>query len=174
MKSPLSKAQLISQIIRVNHAGEYAAMRIYNSQAFVFKKDREFNKMINHMKEQEQYHLDYFTNALDKHNVQPTKFLPVWKLASSILGYSTALMGKKAAMACTVAVEDVISQHYQQQIEQLEEGEMKEVIKKFRQEEIEHHNIGIENHAEEAKGYRLLSKLIKCGCKMAISISKKI
>lgn len=174
VKSPLGKNELIKQVIRVNHAGEYAAMKIYNSQAKVFRKDSSFQALINHMKDQEQEHLDYFSNALARYQVNPTKLLPVWNVAATVLGYGTALMGKKAAMACTVAVEDVISSHYQEQIEQLDDGEMKDHITRFRQEEIEHHDIGIENNAQEAFGEKILSKVIKFGCKIAISLSKQV
>ncbi|MBQ4875263.1 MAG: demethoxyubiquinone hydroxylase family protein [Rickettsiaceae bacterium H1] len=174
MKSPLAKSELIKQMIRVNHAGEYAAMKIYKSQAQVFKKDKDFKKLIDHMKEQERHHLEYFTEALDEHKVKPTKFLPVWNVFAKALGYGTAFMGKKAAMASTVAVEEVISDHYQEQIEQLDEGELKETIKRFRQEEMEHHDIGIENKAEETKGYEILSGVIKFGCKFAIALSKRV
>ena len=174
MSSPLSHKQLIKQVIRVNHAGEYAAKRIYDSQAFVFKRDKQFYDMLCHMKEQEQHHLDYFTDSLNKYQVKQTKFLPLWSCAATALGFGTAIMGKKAAMACTVAVEDVISDHYQEQIDQMQDSAMKETIKKFRQEEIEHHDTGIEHHAEEAFGYKALSGAIKFGCKIAIFLSKKI
>ncbi len=174
MSSPLYKKQLIQQVIRVNHAGEYAARRIYDTQALVFKGDKRFYDMLCHMKEQEQHHLDYFTEALSKYQVEETKFLPIWSFAAAALGFGTAIMGKKAAMACTVAVEDVISDHYQEQIEQLEDSPMKEAIKKFRQEEIEHHDTGIENQAEQAFGYKALSGAIKLGCKIAIFLSKKM
>ncbi len=173
MKSPLSKFDLIKKIIRVNHAGEYAAVRIYKSQARVFK-EKEFKKMLEHMKEQESHHLEYFAEALKQNEIRPTKLLPLWKILSHILGYGTALLGKKAAMVCTVAVEEIISDHYQEQISQLDDGELKDKIRQFRQEEIEHHDIGIENKAEEAFGYNVLSKVIKCGCRIAIALSKKV
>ena len=174
MKSPLTKSQLIEQMIRVNHAGEYAAVKIYTSQAKVFKKDLKFKNMINHMKEQERHHLEYFTNALKTYKVKKTKLFPLWMASASLLGYTTAIMGKQAAMACTVAVEDVISSHYQEQINQLEDSELKDKIKQFRQEEIEHHDIAIENKAEKTKGYRLLSGVIKFGCKVAIALSRRV
>ncbi len=174
MKSPLNKSQLLSQTIRVNHAGEHAALKIYAAQAKFFKNDPEFRSMLNHMKEQERHHLEYFTQALDTHKVKKTKLLPLWSTLSSLLGYSTAALGKKTAMACTVAVEEVISKHYQEQVEQLEESELKDKIKQFRAEELEHHDIGIENHAKKAKCYKTVSHIIKFGCKVAIALSKRI
>lgn len=174
MKTPLTEAQFIERIIRVNHAGEYAAIRIYKFQAMMFWRDKEFRSMINHMEQQEHQHLEYFSKSLDQYKVKRTKLLPLWKVSSSILGCGTALMGKKAAMACTVAVENVISGHYQEQISQLDDCELRDKIKQFRQEELEHHDIGIDNQAQEMPGYKILSTIVKLGCKVAIALSRRV
>ena len=111
-----------------------------------------------------------------KHRVRPTALLPIWNVAGFILGASTAIMGEKAAMACTVAVEKVIGEHYQKQAEMLEEDhkKLKSTIKKFEKDELEHHDIGIAHNAEKTIGYSILSKAISLGCKTAIAVSKKI
>jgi len=169
------------QAIRVNHAGEYGAGQIYKGQLAVFrlKKDQKNIDLIQHMKEQEDVHFDYFDKKIANSNIRPTIMQPVWKVAGFALGAATALMGPKAAMACTVAVEEVIDEHYQNQLQNLpEENEddmdLKQNIEKFRQEELEHREIGLENDAEELKIYKPLSFLIKNASKLAIAVSTRV
>ena len=166
----------LEQIIRVDHAGEYGATRIYDGQIAVFGKDSKIGKTIQHMADQEQEHIDKFNELILEHRVRPTALLPVWNIAGFALGASTALLGEKAAMACTVAVEKVIGEHYQEQLDLLEDDhkDLKKTISKFRDDELEHHDIGIEHDAESAPGYKIMSKVIELGCKTAIAISKKV
>ena len=168
--------QILEEIIRVDHAGEYGATKIYDGQIAIFGKDSKIGKTIQHMADQEQEHIDKFNDLIIEHKVRPTALLPVWNIAGFALGASTALIGEKAAMACTVAVEKVIGEHYQEQLELLEDDhkELKKTISKFRDDELEHHDIGIEHDAESAPGYKIMSKVIELGCKTAIAISKKI
>ncbi len=166
----------LEEIIRVDHAGEYGATRIYDGQIAVFGKDSKIGKTIQHMADQEQEHIDKFNELILEYRIRPTALLPVWNIAGFALGASTALLGEKAAMACTVAVEKVIGEHYQEQLELLKDDqkELKKTISKFRDDELEHHDIGIEHDAESAPGYRIMSKVIELGCKTAIAVSKKI
>ena len=168
--------ETLEEIIRVDHAGEYGATRIYDGQIAVFGKNSKIGKTIQHMADQEQEHIDKFNELILEHQVRPTALLPIWNIAGFALGASTALLGEKAAMACTVAVEKVIGEHYQEQLELLKDDhkELKKTISKFRDDELEHHDIGIEHDAESAPGYKIMSKVIELGCKTAISISKKI
>ena len=167
---------ILDQIIRVDHAGEYGATRIYDGQIAVFGKDSKIGKTIQHMADQEQEHIDKFNELLVEKRVRPTALLPLWNIAGFALGAGTALMGEKSAMACTVAVEKVIGEHYREQQDLLEddEKELKKTIAKFEKDELEHHDIGIEHDAESAIGYRIMSKVIEIGCKTAIAVSKKI
>ena len=167
---------ILEEIIRVDHAGEYGATRIYDGQIAVFGKNSKIGKTIQHMADQEQEHIQKFENLIVKNRVRPTVLLPIWNLAGYALGVSTAMMGKKAAMACTVAVETVIGNHYGEQLSLLEDDqkELKKTIKKFQADELEHHDIGIAHEAEKTPGYKILSKVIELGCKTAIKISKKI
>jgi len=166
----------LEEIIRVDHAGEYGATRIYDGQIAIFGKNSKIGKTIKHMADQEQEHIDKFNELILEHRVRPTVLLPIWNLAGFALGASTALMGEKAAMACTVAVEKVIGEHYQEQLELLEDDHknLKKIISKFRDDELEHHDIGIDHDAENAPGYKIMSKVIELGCKTAIAISKKV
>ncbi len=171
-----TQRQVLEEIIRVDHAGEYGATRIYDGQIAVFGKNSKIGKTIHHMAEQEQEHIDKFNELILEHRVRPTALLPVWNIAGYALGASTALLGEKAAMACTVAVEKVIGDHYQEQLELLEDDhkDLKKTISKFRDDELEHHDIGIEHDAESTPGYKIMSKIIELGCKTAIAISKKV
>ena len=177
-RTPKNKTnrEILEQIIRVDHAGEYGATRIYDGQIAVFGKDSKIGKTIQHMADQEQEHIDKFNELILEHRVRPTALLPVWNIAGFALGASTAFLGEKAAMACTVAVEKVIGEHYQEQLDLLEDDQkdLKKTISKFRDDELEHHDIGIEHDAESAPGYKVMSKVIEFGCKTAIAISKKI
>ena len=172
----ITNRETLEQIIRVDHAGEYGATRIYDGQIAVFGKDSKIGKTIQHMADQEQEHIDKFNELILEHRVRPTALLPVWNIAGFALGASTALLGEKAAMACTVAVEKVIGEHYQEQLDLLEDDhkDLKKIISKFRDDELEHHDIGIEHDAESAPGYKIMSKVIELGCKTAIAISKKV
>jgi len=177
-RTPKNKTnrEILEQIIRVDHAGEYGATRIYDGQIAVFGKNSKIGKTIQHMADQEQEHIDKFNELILEHRVRPTALLPVWNIAGFALGASTAFLGEKAAMACTVAVEKVIGEHYQEQLDLLEDDQkdLKKTISKFRDDELEHHDIGIEHDAESAPGYKIMSKVIELGCKTAIAISKKI
>ena len=167
---------ILEEIIRVDHAGEYGATRIYDGQIAVFGKNSKIGKTIQHMADQEQEHIQKFEELIVKNRVRPTALIPVWNVAGYALGVSTALLGEKAAMACTVAVETVIGNHYGEQLSLLEDDqkELKKTIKKFKADELEHHDIGIAHDAEKTPGYTVLSKVIELGCKTAIEISKKI
>jgi len=167
---------ILNEIIRVDHAGEYGATRIYDGQIAVFGKDSKIGKTIQHMADQEQEHIEKFNELLIEKRVRPTALLPLWNIAGFALGAGTALMGEKAAMACTVAVEKVIGEHYREQQNLLEddEKELKKTIAKFEKDELEHHDIGLEHDAENAPGYKVMTKVIEIGCKAAIAISKKI
>ena len=174
--SKTTHREVLEEIIRVDHAGEYGATKIYDGQIAIFGKNSKLGKTIQHMADQEQAHIDKFNELILEHRVRPTALLPLWNVAGYALGASTALMGEKAAMACTVAVEKVIGEHYQEQLDLLgdDHKDLKKTISKFRDDELEHHDIGIEHDAESAPGYKIMSKVIELGCKTAIAISKKI
>ena len=174
--SKTTHREVLEEIIRVDHAGEYGATKIYDGQIAIFGKNSKLGKTIQHMADQEQEHIDKFNELILEHRVRPTALLPLWNVAGYALGASTALMGEKAAMACTVAVEKVIGEHYQEQLELLgdDHKDLKKTISKFRDDELEHHDIGIEHDAENAPGYKIMSMVIELGCKTAIAISKKI
>ena len=150
--------KLIDEIIRVDHAGEYGATKIYAGQLIVFGKNSKIGKTIKHMANQEQKHIDTFNKLIIEKRVRPTALMPLWNLTGYLLGITTALMGKKAAMACTVAVEDVIGKHYEKQAKQLgnKDPKLKKIILEFRDDELEHHDIGIEHEAEKTPGYNIL------------------
>jgi len=175
-KKKQTNKNILDEIIRVDHAGEYGATRIYAGQIAVFGKNSKIGKTIQHMADQEQEHIDKFNELIIKHRVRPTAFLPVWNVAGFTLGAVTARMGEKAAMACTVAVEKVIGEHYRDQQKLLEEDhkDLKKTLAKFEEDELEHHDIGIAHDAEKTPGYSILSKFIEIGCKTAIAVSKKI
>ena len=128
------------------------------------------------MADQEQEHIETFEKLIVNNRIRPTVLLPIWNIAGFVLGVSTALMGEKAAMACTVAVETVIGNHYGKQIEELgnDQAKLIKTIKKFQKDELEHHDIGLKHNAEDTPAYDLLTKVIATGCKAAIKISKKI
>jgi ubiquinone biosynthesis monooxygenase Coq7 len=167
--------QIIERIIRVDHAGEYGAKRIYQGQLAVLRGTK-WAPTIRHMQAQEQEHLDTFARLIAERRVRPTALLPFWHVAGFALGAATALLGHRAAMACTVAVEEAIDTHYRAQSAVLGEDEMtlRGQVEKFRAEELEHRDIGLANGAEQAPGYRLLRAAIKAGCKVAITVSERI
>ncbi|MEO1193531.1 MAG: demethoxyubiquinone hydroxylase family protein [Pseudomonadota bacterium] len=169
-----SPKQQLERLVRVDHAGEYGARRIYEGQLAVLGRSPAAAK-IRHMHEQERRHLEHFEGEIRKRGVRPTALFPVWHLAGFALGAATAMMGEKAAMACTVAVEEVIDEHYAQQAEQLgdSEPELKAKIEEFRAEELEHRDTALEEGAEQAAGYPLLSGVIKTGSKAAIWLSER-
>ena len=167
---------ILDQIIRVDHAGEYGATRIYDGQIAIFGKDSKIGKTIQHMADQEQEHIDKFNDLIIEHKVRPTALLPIWNIAGFALGASTALIGEKAAMACTVAVEKVIGEHYQEQLELLEDDhkELKKTISKFRDDELHHKDIAYDNGATKKGLFGVLDKVIKTSSRIAITISEKI
>ena len=172
----INEREDVSRIIRVDHAGEYGAMRIYAGQLAVMKKHSKESKLVEHMAEQEKQHFDKFDNLLKERKVRPTFMLPFWHIAGFALGAGTALLGNKAAFACTVAVESVIDEHYSEQRERLseKESELSTTIEQFRKEELEHHDTGIEQDAENAPLYPLLSGAIKTASKFAIWLSTRV
>ena len=173
--------ELAERMIRVDHAGEYGATRIYAGQLAVLGR-RSKGDLIRHMQAQEQQHLRTFNDMIADRRVRPTAMLPFWHLAGFALGAVTAAMGEKAAMACTVAVEEAIDAHYTAQLDtigQLEElgsdeTVLRRTVEKFRTEELEHRDTGLQYGAEQAVGYRLLSRVVKAGCRAAIAISERV
>ena len=169
----------VEEFIRVDHAGERGAVKIYEGQLLAlstFVKDENLKKTIEEMKVHEKEHCEFFENEIKKRNIQPTKFLPLWDLLGVGLGFGSTLLGKKAAMLCTASVEEVIDEHYKNQIDQLEndENNLKEIITKFRQDELDHKDIAYEEGATKSGFYSIMDKIIKTGSKFAISISEKI
>ena len=169
----------IEEFIRVDHAGERGAVKIYEGQLLAlntFIKDENLKKIIEEMKIHEKEHCDFFETEIKKRNIAPTKFLPLWDLMGVGLGFGSTLLGKKAAMLCTASVEEVIDEHYLDQIKQLDksETELKTKIIKFRQDELNHKDIAYEKGATKKGLYSLLDKIIKTGSKIAINISEKI
>ena len=162
-------------MIRVDHAGEYGAVRIYEGQLAILGK-RPSGDTIRHMAAQEQQHLKTFDKLVNDRRVRPTALEPVWRVAGFALGAATALMGEKAAFACTAAVEEAIDEHYAAQIEALgtRDPDLKKTVEAFRADEAAHRQTALDNGAEQAPGYRLLSEAIKAGCRVAIKLSEKI
>ncbi len=160
--------------LRVDHAGEYGAQRIYAGQLAVLKND-PCAEEIKHMAEQETVHLNAFNKLLPEYGVRPTALLPFWHMAGWVLGAGTALMGPRAAMACTVAVESVITEHYNDQLKGgVVDPALHSTITQFRDEEMEHHDIGLANEAEQAPFYGVLTRVIRAGCRGAIWLSARI
>lgn len=171
-----SPARSVESMIRVDQAGEYGAKRIYEGQLAILGKGPK-GDILRHMADQEAEHLETFNRLTVERRVRPTALTPIWHAAGYALGYGTALMGEKAAMACTVAVEETIDEHYRRQHDALEpdeEPELRETIERFRQEELEHRDIGLEHGAEKAPGYPLMTAAIKRASKLAIWLSERI
>ena len=169
----------VIEFIRVDHAGERGAIKIYEGQLLAlntFIKDDDLKKKIEEMKVHEKEHCDYFENEIKKRNISPTKFLPLWDILGVGLGFGSTILGKKAAMLCTASVEEVIDEHYSNQIKELESDEKKlrDKIIKFREDEIHHKNIAYKEGATKKGVYSILDKIIKTGSKIAINISEKI
>ena len=169
----------IEEFIRVDHAGERGAIKIYEGQLLALNtivKNNELKKKIEEMQTHEKEHSDYFEKEIKKRNIKPTKFLPLWDLLGIGLGFGSTLIGKKAAMLCTASVEEVIDKHYLDQINQLnaEEKELKKKIIKFREDELHHKDIAYEKGASKKGFYSIMDKIIKTGSKIAIKISEKV
>jgi ubiquinone biosynthesis monooxygenase Coq7 len=169
----------LEEIIRVDHAGERGAIKIYEGQLLAlntFIKDDNLKKIIEQMKIHEKEHCDYFENEIKKRNIKPTKLLPLWDILGVGLGFGSTILGKKAAMLCTASVEEVIDEHYSNQINELENDEkkLKEKIIKFREDELHHKDIAYAEGATKKGVYSILDKIIKTGSKIAIRISEKI
>ena len=171
----LPTEKLLERIVRVDHAGEYGAVRIYEGQLAVLGNSSKAD-VIRHMAEQEREHLDKFNELIGARRVRPTALMPVWHAAGFALGAATALMGERAAMACTAAVEEVIDEHYAKQAAALgdDEAELRKTIEKFREDELEHRDTAIAHEAEETPGYEALSAVIKKGSKLAIWLSERV
>ena len=173
------KDNKIEEFIRVDHAGERGAVKIYEGQLLALNtlvKYESLRKTIEEMKIHEKEHCEFFENEIKKRKIRPTKFLPLWDLLGVGLGFSSTILGKKAAMLCTASVEEVIDEHYQNQINQLgpEEKNLKNKIIKFREDELHHKDIAYEKGATKKGLYSLMDKIIKTGSKIAINISEKI
>lgn len=168
-------SEQIKRFVRVDHAGEFGAERIYTGQLAVLGRGPK-GDMLRHMLAQETVHKQKFEALMAQRRARPTALLPLWHVAGFALGALTAALGEKAAMACTVAVEETIDEHYAAQRDALgpDEAELAETIEAFRLEELEHRDIGIDHGAEQAPGYQILSKLIRVGCKVAIKASEII
>ena len=171
--------KILEEIIRVDHAGERGAIKIYEGQLLAlktFKQDEDLKKQIEEMKEHEKEHYEFFDQEIQKRNIKPTKLLPLWDLLGVTLGFGTAMLGKKATMLCTASVEEVIDGHYKNQIHTLEddEKELKNKINKFRDDELSHKDIAYESGATKEGLYGLLDKVIKASSRVAIKISEKI
>ena len=176
-----SRREAIEEMIRVDHAGEYGAVRIYEGQLAVFRNlpgKHNIADSLEHMAKDEEIHLDRFNQIVNARGVRPTALAPVWHVAGFALGAATALMGEKAAHACTAAIEEVIDDHYAEQVRKLDdlgadETELRDTIEQFRLEEVAHKEEAIALGAKEAPAYPLLSGAIKAACRLAIKISEK-
>ena len=169
----------VEQFIRVDHAGERGAVKIYEGQLLALNtlvKDENLKKTIEEMKIHEKEHCEFFETEIKKRKIKPTKFLPLWDLLGVGLGFGSTLLGKKAAMLCTASVEEVIDEHYQNQINQLgsDEKVLKKKIIKFREDELHHKDIAYDEGATKKGLYSIMDRIIKTGSKVAISISEKI
>ena len=171
--------KFLEELIRVDHAGERGAIKIYEGQLLALntlKQDEGLKRQIEEMKEQEKEHYEFFNKEIQKRNIAPTKLLPLWDLLGVGLGFGTAMLGKKAAMLCTASVEEIIGDHYKNQTYKLQEDEkeLKENIIKFRDDELSHKDIAYEGGATKKGLYGLLDKIIKTSSRIAIKISEKI
>ena len=171
--------KFLEELIRVDHAGERGAIKIYEGQLLAlktFKQDENLKKQTEEMKEHEKEHYEFFEKEIRHRNIKPTKLLPLWDLLGVSLGFGTAMLGKKAAMLCTASVEEVIDSHYKNQTYKLEEDEkkLKKKIIKFRKDELHHKDIAYESGATKEGLYGLLDKVIKTSSRIAIKVSEKI
>ena len=168
----------LEEIIRVDHAGERGAIKIYEGQLLALKtfmKNDKLKNQIEEMKKHEKEHAEFFDKEIKKRNIKPTKFLPLWDLLGVGLGFGSTILGTKAAMLCTASVEEVIDEHYQNQINRIEddEKELKKKIVKFREDELHHKDIAYDNGATKEGFYSILDKVIKTSSRIAITISEK-
>jgi ubiquinone biosynthesis monooxygenase Coq7 len=168
----------LEEFIRVDHAGERGAIKIYEGQLLAlstFNKDQKLKKLIEDMKVHEEEHSEYFEKEISRRNIKPTRFLKIWDILGVGLGFGSTLLGKKAAMLCTASVEEVIDKHYQNQIDQIgdDEIELRKKIIKFREDELHHKDIAFEEGASKDGFYKILDGIIKTGSKIAIKISEK-
>ena len=171
--------KILEEIIRVDHAGERGAIKIYEGQLLALstiKEDKNLKRIIEEMKEHEKEHLEYFEKEIQKRKMKPTYLLPLWDLMGVSLGFGTALLGKKAAMLCTASVEEVIENHYENQLNKIGEDEkdLKTKIEKFKGDEVNHKNMAYESGASRTGIYSIMDKIIRTGSKIAITISEKI
>ena len=171
--------KILEEIIRVDHAGERGAIKIYEGQLLALKtikQDETLKNIIEEMKDHEKEHLEFFEKEIQKRNMKPTYFLPLWDLMGISLGFGTALLGKKAAMLCTASVEEVIEKHYENQLSKIgdDEKNLKIKIEKFKGDEVNHKNIAYESGATKNGLYSIMDKIIRTGSKIAITISEKI
>ena len=169
----------LEEIIRVDHAGERGAIKIYEGQLLALKtikQDEDLRDQIEEMKKQEKEHLEYFEKEIQKRKIKPTYLLPLWDVMGVALGFGTAILGKKAAMLCTASVEEVIEDHYQNQLKKLgnDEMDLKIKIEKFKGDEVNHKNMAYESGATNKGLYFIMDKVIKTGSRIAITISEKI
>lgn len=177
---PARNQDAIARMIRIDHAGEYGAVHIYRGQRAVFGRlvsKTRIARQLEHMEADEQAHLDAFDRYIAERGVRPTALSPVWRMAGFGLGVATALMGEKAAHACTEAVESVIEGHYGEQVKQLQamgETELAADFARYREEEVAHKTLAVDEGAHDAPGYPLLSALIKTGCRIAIKVTERI
>ncbi|MDB3891933.1 demethoxyubiquinone hydroxylase family protein [Alphaproteobacteria bacterium] len=164
----------IERFLRVDHAGERAAQQIYKGQLAILR-NHSSGAEIQHMMEQEIEHLEKFEELLNEREVRPSLLDPVWGAAGFALGVVTAAMGPKAAMACTIAVEEVIGEHYAKQADALDddEAELRTTIAKFRDDELEHRDIAIAHDGREARHYTILRNVIQQGCRTAIKVAER-
>ena len=174
-RNPTTSRRDIERFLRVDHAGERAAQQIYKGQLAVLANHHMADE-IRHMMDQEVEHLETFDSLLNERQVRPSLLDPLWGAAGFTLGVVTAAMGPKAAMACTIAVEEVIGEHYQKQADILGEDEpaLQATVERFRDEELEHRDIAVEHDGREARHYSLLRKVIQRGCRTAIKIAEKV
>ena len=171
--------KILEEIIRVDHAGERGAIKIYEGQLLALntiKQNEKLKTIIEEMKEHEKEHLEYFEKEIQKRKMKPTYLLPLWDLIGVSLGFGTVLLGTKAAMLCTASVEEVIEDHYQDQLKKIgnDEKELKAKIEKFKRDEINHKNIAYDIGASKIGIYSIMDKVIRTGSKIAITISEKI
>jgi len=169
-------AESVAEMIRVDHAGEFGAVRIYEGQLAVLGRQHRLSPLIRHMAEQEERHLAAFDKIIVDRRVRPSLLSPFWHISGYALGAATALLGERAALACTAAVEEVIDAHYEGQRRALEDGEpeLAETITRFQAEEVEHRDAALEHGAADMPGYGLLTGAIKAGCRLAIALAKKV
>ena len=175
----LTDRKTLEEIIRVDHAGERGALKIYEGQLLAlstFKNNEKLKKIIEGMKEQENKHFEFFDKEIQKRKIKPTVLLPLWDLLGVALGFGTTMINEKAAMLCTASVEEVIDNHYKNQLDKLgeDEKELKKNISKFRDEEIEHKNTAYDKGATKMGAYSILDKIIQASSKIAIKVSEKI